>query len=225
MTHTAAIYRSIEQGQIERAYALCQSHFPTVLADDTPSTSTPPASSTVTYTLDPSLLSLNMQLQQLVEYLRSLYTCEDADDEPLETAVRWADTLRTRIDALPPDAHAAYATELEQLMGLFAYRCLDDVPETLAPALHLSRRSALAQQVNSAILQAEGTLPTSLLSRVTRQAACTWDHLHDRAVVIPRDHPSVALIGPTRCTSVADGVIPPPLDWLTQPSSMAFDRP
>lgn len=132
--------------------------------------------------LDGEIVYLNLRIQRFVERLRVV----DAPEEALADL----NDLTATVNALPATLQRTYTTELERVAGLLAFSG-DAAPiqEYCSPA----RRSALARQVNSAILAHDGLPTQSLLELVVRQTSNSWRELHDRGVNVPEGHPLYAM--------------------------------
>lgn len=191
---------AIHDGHIDAALALCDTHFPGVLnARPTPDTparqrSFPPHP----VSLNPFHLWLNLHMQQFVELVRTLYAEYEAqpqgageDNATLQAALAEIQLLNARVRTLPQEESDVYVAQIDAMVALLAYTTASDTP---SPAiLDPARRTALAAQINSAMLAHAGLPPDSVLSYITRHTACVLDALHDENVQVPRTHPIVAL--------------------------------
>ena len=132
--------------------------------------------------LDGDVIYLNLQIQRFVECLRT----SAALDEPLAELA----SLASAVQALPTTLRRTYTAELDKIAGLLAFQG-DDTP--IRDYCSASRRSALACQVNSAILAHLGLPTQSLLELIVRQTSHSWQELHERGINVPEGHPLFAL--------------------------------
>jgi hypothetical protein len=87
-----------------------------------------------------------------------------------------------------------YLKELEQVTALLAYTDVEHSP--VRRFLHRSRKVALAEQVNSAILLRGGKSSQPLIEVAVRQTTLLANHLHAEEVHVPSAHPVLALVSP-----------------------------
>ncbi|WFD00979.1 hypothetical protein MYAM1_003739 [Malassezia yamatoensis] len=205
----AEICQLVVEGRIEEALDRCQRQFTGVISDEAttsrpePEQNYPPSP----VSLDAFHVWLNMHIQHFVELVRELY--DEYASEPgqnsiqespkMQKALSELQRLHARIQTLPADERGIYQQQIQALAALLAYSHLEEVPDQRVFDLH--RRSALALQVNSAILAHTGHLPESVLAYVARQTACLLDTLHTQKVQVPRCHPLVALTEKAYATS------------------------
>ncbi|WFC96480.1 hypothetical protein MBRA1_003137 [Malassezia brasiliensis] len=213
------VCRAITDGRIAEALSLCDTHFPGVLH----TAPTPPASDAAQaspappsqVSLNPFHVWLNLHIQHYVELVRALYADyahAAAHDSPmLHAALAEIQLLHTHVQTLPTDECAVYTRQVNTLVALLAYSDADDA--TRARILDPARRTALAAQVNSAILVHGGHAPDAVLTYITRQAACVLDALHTQQVRVPRGDPLVALLEntPSSAPSAASSIPSSPL--------------
>jgi hypothetical protein len=124
----------------------------------------------------------------------------------LHAALSHAQMLNTNVQKLPLYWRSMYLKELESVMVLLAYTDLERSP--VRKYLDQSRRVALAEQINSAIMcesypkESEGSLiltsPLSvrtgkpsqpLIESAVRQTSFLWSTLSSEKAVVPTDHP------------------------------------
>lgn len=85
-----------------------------------------------------------------------------------------------------------YLKELEQVTALLAYTDVEHSP--VRRFLHRSRKVALAEQVNSAILLRSGKPSQPLIEVAVRQTTLLWFHLQAEEVQVPIGHPVFGLV-------------------------------
>ncbi|TKY90522.1 hypothetical protein EX895_000520 [Sporisorium graminicola] len=85
-----------------------------------------------------------------------------------------------------------YLKELEQVTALLAYTDVERSP--VRRFLHRSRKVALAEQVNSAILFRSGKPSQPLIEVAVRQTTLLWNHLLAEEVQVPLGHPVFGLV-------------------------------
>ena len=217
---SAGVCDCILAGDIREALALCHEHFPGVVGDgtkskvpertsmvsdegrsDTPHPNAERAVPAHPVSLDPEHIFLNMQIQMFVEAVRR---ASAGDKRPagdaaagstelspaLQQALSQLQSLFARVQMIGDYSRSMYLAELEQVSALLVYTDLENSP--VRSYLDYSRREALANQVNSAILAREGLPTQSVLETVVKQTSYTWGALHDRRVQVPADHPLFA---------------------------------
>ncbi|PWN49904.1 hypothetical protein IE53DRAFT_362785 [Violaceomyces palustris] len=109
----------------------------------------------------------------------------------LHAALAYAKGLYTSAQRLPGYWKSMYLKELEQVTALLAYRDVEHSP--VRKYLHPSRKIALAEQVNSAIMYRTGKPSQPLIESAVRQTTFVWSHLHDERVQVPLGHPVLSL--------------------------------
>ncbi|WFD45240.1 hypothetical protein MPSI1_003918 [Malassezia psittaci] len=227
----AEVCQLIVEGRIEEALERCQRQFTGVISDEVttscskPEQTHPPSP----VSLDAFHVWLNMHIQYFVELVREVYdgfasepSQNSLQESPkMQKALSELQRLHARTQTLPADERDVYQHQVQALAALLAYSHFDEVPDKRVFDLH--RRSALALQVNSAILAHTGHLPESVLAYVARQTACLLDTLHTQKVQVPRCHPLVALTEKAYETSQNDASSIPcsPLPKDTAASSKA----
>ncbi|ETS63540.1 hypothetical protein PaG_01835 [Moesziomyces aphidis] len=112
----------------------------------------------------------------------------------LHSALAYAQGLYTSAQKLPSFWRAMYLKELEQVTALLAYTDVEHSP--VRRFLHRSRKVALAEQVNSAILLRGGKSSQPLIEVAVRQTTLLANHLHAEEVHVPSAHPVLALVSP-----------------------------
>jgi hypothetical protein len=124
----------------------------------------------------------------------------------LHAALRHAQTLYSEVQSLPPYWRSMYLKELESVTTMLAYTDLERSP--VRKYLDQSRRVALAEQINSAIMFRTGKPSQPLIESAVRQTTFCWSTLaHDR-VPIAADHAifsSGAIVGLDRFDSAEAG--------------------
>ncbi|KAK0538654.1 hypothetical protein OC834_000368 [Tilletia horrida] len=108
----------------------------------------------------------------------------------LYSAIAHAQSLYRAVDALPPYWQALYRKELEKVTSLLAYPELEGSP--VKQLLHPSRRVALAEQINSAILFRTGRPSQPLIETAARQTTFVWQQLAADHIAVPVGHPLLA---------------------------------
>ncbi|TDL21554.1 hypothetical protein BD410DRAFT_840496 [Rickenella mellea] len=200
------IKRSIMSGRVEEATQLLNEHFPAVL-DETSEDPPPPHSSNsrihfISQTsVKPIHLSLNLRILSFIESTRTIpleYPPNKSrppsrfrylDDPDLTT--KHQDELLHRAQKLYAEVASlanqkdreTYLKELTHVGGLLAYREPEKSP--LIKYLSQERRSAVADQVNSAILYRTGRPAISHLELYARYTSALWSFMHDLHVPLP----------------------------------------
>ncbi|KAN0065999.1 hypothetical protein ACQY0O_000091 [Thecaphora frezii] len=111
----------------------------------------------------------------------------------LHSALAMAQSLYTSAQRLPSYWRAMYLKELEQVTALLAYPDVEHSP--VRRFLHRSRKVALAEQVNSAILFRTGKPSQPLIESAVRQTAFIYNTLHAEKVAVPHDHAVFSVAG------------------------------
>lgn len=111
----------------------------------------------------------------------------------LHSALAYAQGLYTSAQRLPSFWRAMYLKELEQVTALLAYTDVEHSP--VRRFLHRSRKVALAEQVNSAILFRGGKSSQPLIEVAVRQTTLLWNHAVAEEVAVPIGHPVWGLVG------------------------------
>ncbi|CBQ67693.1 conserved hypothetical protein [Sporisorium reilianum SRZ2] len=111
----------------------------------------------------------------------------------LHSALAYAQGLYASAQKLPSFWRAMYLKELEQVTALLAYTDVEHSP--VRRFLHRSRKVALAEQVNSAILFRSGKPSQPLIEVAVRQTTLLWNHLLADEVQVPLGHPVFGLVG------------------------------
>jgi hypothetical protein len=167
----AEVRTYILSGQAETAIAFLNTHFPSVLSEC--QRMPPSTSDNIKYmsptSVVPAHLNLNLRILAFIEECRTIplpYPCTPEPPVPLhiqfptnsEIVDNHNANLLTRLEKLyslvnileKPEDRAVFLQELELVRGLLAY----PVPEssTVAPYLSQSRRVAVADQIDRAIL-------------------------------------------------------------------------
>lgn len=109
-----------------------------------------------------------------------------ANDPTLMGALQGAQNLWAEVQKLPAYWRAMYLKELENVTCMLAYRDLLHSP--LAKYLDQSRRVALAEQINSAIMLRTGKPSQPLIESAVRQTTFCWQTLANEKVVLPANH-------------------------------------
>ncbi|GAC95610.1 LisH motif-containing protein [Pseudozyma hubeiensis SY62] len=110
----------------------------------------------------------------------------------LHSALAYAQGLYASAQKLPSFWRAMYLKELEQVTALLAYTDVEHSP--VRRFLHRSRKVALAEQVNSAILLRCGKPSQPLIEVAVRQTTLLWDYLQAEEVQVPIGHPVWGLV-------------------------------
>lgn len=110
----------------------------------------------------------------------------------LHSALAYAQGLYASAQKLPSFWRAMYLKELEQVTALLAYTDVEHSP--VRRFLHRSRKVALAEQVNSAILLRSGKPSQPLIEVAVRQTTLLWNHLQAEEVQVPSTHPVFGLV-------------------------------
>ncbi|KIS71863.1 uncharacterized protein UMAG_00291 [Mycosarcoma maydis] len=110
----------------------------------------------------------------------------------LHSALAYAQGLYASAQKLPSFWRAMYLKELEQVTALLAYTDVERSP--VRRFLHRSRKVALAEQVNSAILLRSGKPSQPLIEVAVRQTTLLWFHLQAEEVQVPIGHPVFGLV-------------------------------
>lgn len=110
----------------------------------------------------------------------------------LHSALAYAQGLYASAQKLPSFWRAMYLKELEQVTALLAYTDVEHSP--VRRFLHRSRKVALAEQVNSAILLRSGKPSQPLIEVAVRQTTLLWNHLLAEEVQVPLGHPVFGLV-------------------------------
>uniref|UniRef100_V5EWF9 CRA domain-containing protein n=2 Tax=Kalmanozyma brasiliensis (strain GHG001) TaxID=1365824 RepID=V5EWF9_KALBG len=110
----------------------------------------------------------------------------------LHSALAYAQGLYASAQKLPSFWRAMYLKELEQVTALLAYTDVEHSP--VRRFLHKSRKVALAEQVNSAILLRSGKPSQPLVEVAVRQTTLLWNHLLADEVQVPLGHPVFGLV-------------------------------
>ncbi|EPQ32484.1 uncharacterized protein PFL1_00678 [Pseudozyma flocculosa PF-1] len=111
----------------------------------------------------------------------------------LHSALAVAQGLYSSAQKLPSYWRAMYLKELEQVTALLAYPDVEHSP--VRKFLHRSRKVALAEQVNSAILYRTGKPSQPLIESAVRQTAFTYAGLNSDKVAVPSGHPVFSVAG------------------------------
>ncbi len=111
----------------------------------------------------------------------------------LNSALAYAQSLYASAQKLPSYWRSMYFKELEQVTALLAYTDVEHSP--VRRFLHRSRKVALAEQVNSAILLRSGKPSQPLIEVAVRQTTLLWKHLQAEEVQVPIGHPVFGLVG------------------------------
>ncbi|UZJ54990.1 hypothetical protein CBS101457_004310 [Exobasidium rhododendri] len=104
----------------------------------------------------------------------------------LHAALIHAQSLHTNIQKLPGYWRAMYLKELESVTALLAYTDLERSP--VRKFLDQSRRVAIAEQINSAIMFRTGKPSQPLIESAVRQTSYLWSTLSSEKIVVPNDH-------------------------------------
>ena len=110
----------------------------------------------------------------------------------LHSALSYAQGLYASAQKLPSFWRAMYLKELEQVTALLAYTDVEHSP--VRRFLHRSRKVALAEQVNSAILYRSGQPSQPLIEVAVRQTTLLWNHAVADEVSVPVTHPVWGLV-------------------------------
>lgn len=110
----------------------------------------------------------------------------------LHSALSYAQGLYTSAQKLPSYWRAMYLKELEQVTALLAYTDVEHSP--VKRFLHKSRKMALAEQVNSAILFRSGKSSQPLIEVAVRQTSFLWNTAVADEVVVGTGHPVWGLV-------------------------------
>ncbi|SNX81603.1 uncharacterized protein MEPE_00308 [Melanopsichium pennsylvanicum] len=110
----------------------------------------------------------------------------------LHSALAYAQGLYASAQKLPSFWRAMYLKELEQVTALLAYTDVEHSP--VRRFLHKSRKLALAEQVNSAILYRSGKPSQPLVELAVRQTTLLWDQLQAEEVQVGTAHPVWGLV-------------------------------
>jgi len=111
-----------------------------------------------------------------------------------------AQKLYALVNMLPNTSdHKRYHQELRDVAGLLAYK----VPENSSSSKYMSqqRREAVAEQIDSAILNASGRPVISTLELAARHVTTVWGYAHELGVV---PQPG-ALVPPTKYPTASRG--------------------
>ncbi|WFD28972.1 hypothetical protein MNAN1_003990 [Malassezia nana] len=191
-----------ERGYIDEARSLCEAVFPAVLTKSAASCDedvgmvrvaelaepTNDHDPSLTYPRDPDVLCMNMDVQKFIELVRAMYHSRDGG-ALADSALAHAQALRQRAAALPCALQGHYTILVDEVASLLAYRSQTDLPHPLAMLLNYSWRSALAAQINYAILATEGITRPPLLIQAAQHARLAWESLHSRRVMVSHHHP------------------------------------
>ncbi|MCO5598779.1 hypothetical protein L7F22_052878 [Adiantum nelumboides] len=109
-----------------------------------------------------------------------------ANDPNLLGALQGAQKLWSDVQKLPAYWRAMYLKELESVTSMLAYRDLLKSP--VSKYLDQSRRVALAEQINSAIMLRTGKPSQPLIESAVRQTTFCWQTLANEKVVLPANH-------------------------------------
>ncbi|PWZ02734.1 hypothetical protein BCV70DRAFT_209297 [Testicularia cyperi] len=120
----------------------------------------------------------------------------------LHSALAYAQGLYTSAQKLPSYWRAMYLKELEQVTALLAYTDVEHSP--VRRFLHRSRKVALAEQVNSAILYRSGKPSQPLIESAVRQTSFLSRQLNLEKVHIPATHPLFSLVSPASSSAYDD---------------------
>lgn len=104
----------------------------------------------------------------------------------LHAALRHAQTLYSEVQKLPAYWRAMYLKELESVTTMLAYTDLERSP--VRKYLDQSRRVALAEQINSAIMFRTGKPSQPLIESAVRQTTFCWSTMAQDKVVVPSHH-------------------------------------
>ncbi|SOV08514.1 uncharacterized protein UDID_00456 [Ustilago sp. UG-2017a] len=110
----------------------------------------------------------------------------------LHSALAYAQGLYASAQRLPSFWRAMYLKELEQVTALLAYTDVEHSP--VRRFLHRSRKVALAEQVNSAILLRSGKPSQPLVEVAVRQTTFLWNQLVGEEVQVGLGHPVWGLV-------------------------------
>ncbi|KAF9469151.1 CTLH/CRA C-terminal to lish motif domain-containing protein, partial [Collybia nuda] len=198
----------ILSGRVDDATELLNEYFPSVLSGLIPSptlSEDKKIPSNMNYiastSVDPAHLTLNLRILSFIEACRTVpldylpasdiskspqptTATPEVPTEPLEAQMvllSKAQKLHALATALPNAAdRAIYLKELNNVGGLLAYK----VPETSSIAKYLSqeRREAVADQINSAILDRSALPSVSSLELLTRYISTIWSFAHQYSV-------------------------------------------
>lgn len=194
----------ILSGRVDDATRILNEHFPSVLSGPTlapPSRSLDSPSLTLrsmdyipSISIDPAHLTLNLRILSFIEACRTIpllhplpaneaasstipTTSTDLSPDRQLTLLSKAQKLHALINALPnQNDRAVYLKELNNVGGLLAYK----VPETSSISKYLSqeRREAVADQINSAILNRSTQPAVSSLELLARYTSALWSFAH-----------------------------------------------
>lgn len=110
----------------------------------------------------------------------------------LHSALAYAQGLYASAQKLPSFWRAMYLKELEQVTALLAYTDVEHSP--VRRFLHRSRKVALAEQVNSAILFRSGKPSQPLVEVAVRQTTFLWNQMVGEEVQVRNGHPVWGLV-------------------------------
>ncbi|SPO20865.1 uncharacterized protein UTRI_00342 [Ustilago trichophora] len=111
----------------------------------------------------------------------------------LHSALSYAQGLYASAQKLPSFWRAMYLKELEQVTALLAYTDVERSP--VRRFLTRSRKVALAEQVNSAILSRSGKPSQPLIEVAVRQTTLMCYHAATDEISVPVGHPMWGLVG------------------------------
>ncbi|OSC97110.1 hypothetical protein PYCCODRAFT_1440469 [Trametes coccinea BRFM310] len=94
-----------------------------------------------------------------------------------------AQSLYSEVNRLPPPDRATYLVELGQVGGILAYTVPERSP--LGPYMAQTRREAVADQIDSAILYRAKRPTISRVELYARYAAAIWSMLHEKGIPVP----------------------------------------
>lgn len=184
---------------MDEARSLCEAVFPAVLTKSAASCAEgvgivrvaelaePTNDPSLTYPRDPDVLCMNIEVQKFIELVRAMY--QSRGGALADSALAHALALRQRAAALPCKLQGHYTILVDEIASLLAYRSETDLPRHLAVLLNDSWRSALAVQINYAILATEGITRPPLLVQAAQHARLAWESLHSRRVLVSHPHP------------------------------------
>lgn len=109
-----------------------------------------------------------------------------SSDPNLLGALQGAQKLWSDVQKLPAYWRAMYLKELESVTSMLAYRDLPKSP--VMKYLDQSRRVALAEQINSAIMLRTGKPSQPLIESAVRQTTFCWSTLANEKITLPANH-------------------------------------
>lgn len=105
-------------------------------------------------------------------------------------ALHLVQSINARVQRLPEYWRSMYLKELEGVTALLAYGDLKHCP--VRKYLDQHRRTALAEQINCAILVSCGRASQPLLEAAVRQTTFVWARMAEERIAVPANHPLLA---------------------------------